>query len=630
MKRFAGKNMLPLAALAGMAAAALVWPSRSAADVVILSDGRRLEGIATTSTLVPDVILFTDHVNKLLQIPRLKIQQIIHEEESVSRLKIARAFAREGKYEQALEQIQEARRLAPTDTAIQEEEQNVLRAIAIRAAKQAEVKADESRGLLDKIRQAMLAHQFDKALPWFVMLEAETVPPEVRDEAVRLKIKFYDQWGDYRADRTDTLGAIECFEKVMDLDPNASDVYQKLMRLYERVAQPGANAGRVQKLQEFLETKVAEDPKDLDARLRLANLLYMKKDWDNALQQYLAVYRDGATSHPKEMSLTRVEARLRALLDGRQRKSAERHEYDLAIQQFREYQSLFPDVDTQPLVLYQYQKQAEQVDPKDDAARLELVRYCQKYGLEDYARKELATLLRNNPQNPEALKIMEAQARADLAEIATAFTTGYYAQISVLAAQFHEKYPVDRYPTFQGMNDAADDYVEKARNEMRTQVRDKRQRASELVQAGDQSFERAMTALYNYRDGAGTSYRTDSSGRRVEGITITAGSYKADAIMYFERAMRQYREALALDPALADSAKGDVRRKISDCERYLSLLKTQRINRLPPGARSARRFQPQYPTSPGYYPYVTPVQPYWPYGTYPYTTPVVPTPPPSR
>jgi hypothetical protein len=117
--------------------------------------------------------------------------------------------------------------------------------------------------------------------------------------------------------------------------------------------------------------------------------------------------------------------------------------------------------------------------------------------------------------------------------------------------------------------------------------------------------------------------------------------------MYFERALRQYREALALDPALADSAKGDVRRKISDCERYLSLLKTQRINRLPPGARSARRFQPQYPTSPGYnpylypnpygyqypygyYPYVTPVQPYWPYGTYPYTTPVVPTPPPTR
>jgi len=635
------KTIARLAALIGLGLAVLGWPKPSAADVVVLSDGSRLEGIATTSTLVPNVILFSDHVNKMLQIPRSKVQEIIREDEPASRLKIARAFAREGKYEQALVQIREALRLAPNDAVLQEEERNLLRAMAIQSARQADLKADESRAVLDKIRQFMTARQFDKALPLFVMLESESVPADVRDEAARLKIKFYDQWGDYRADKTDTIGAIESYEKVMDLDPNAMEVYKKLMRLYERVAQPGADATRIKKLQEYLATKVAEDPKDLDARLRLANLLFMNKDWKKALEHYLVVYRDHATSYPKDMPLGRVDARLRALLDGRHRESAERREYDVAIEQFREFQSLFPDVDTQPLVLYQYRKSADQLSPQDDNGHLELVKYCERYGLEDSARRELFTILQNNPQNPEALKVLETWARADLAEIETAFRQSLYAQIPGLVAQFRQKYPVDRYPSLQNLTDTAEDYIEKARNEMRTQVRDQHKRAADLVQAADQSFDRAMAALYNYRDGAGTPLRSDSSGRRgSERLTITAGSYKADAIMYFERALRYYREALAIDPSLGDPAKEDVRRKISDCGRYLSLLKTQQIRRLPPGERSARRFKPQSPASPGYNPYlypysygypsVYPLQPYWPYGSYPYPygpTPLWPTPP---
>jgi tetratricopeptide (TPR) repeat protein len=620
-----------LTALAGLTIAVWACARPVAGDVIVLSDGRRLEGIVTTSTLVPDVILFSDHVNKLLQVPRAKVAEVIREGEPVSRLKIARALAREGKYESALEQIREARRLAPNDPAIAEEEQTVLRALAIQSSKQAEVKADESRGLLDRIKQAMLTRQFDKALPLFATLEGGNAPAEVRDEAERFKIKFYDQWGDYRADKTDTLGAIECYEKAMDLDPNAADVYTKLMRLYERMAQPGANEARVQKLQEFLETRVTEDSKDLDARLRLANLLYMKKDWDNALQQYLTLFRDNATSHGKDLFLARVETRLRALLDGRHRKSGERRDYDLAIQQFREMQSVFPDVDTQPLVLYQYQKQAEQVGPKDNDARMELVKYCERYGLEDLARRELNTVLRNDPKHPEALRMLASKARADLAEIETAFTTGFSAQIQGLVAQFHEKYPPDRFPSLQAMNDTADDYIEKSRNEMRTQVLDKRKRAADLVQAGDQAFDRAMSALYSYRDGSGTDSRTDTYGRRVGGnVTISAGSYKTDAIMYFERALRTYREAQALDPTLGDAAKGDLRRKIADCDRYLSLLKSQRVYRLSPSPRSQRRTSPQYPNYGPYVysypygylnPYASPYGYSYPYGSYPYTSP---------
>ena len=119
MGRFISRSLWRLAAGAGLAAAVSIGPRRAASDVVVLTDGRRLEGIATTSTLIPNIVVFTDHVNKSLQIPRAKIQEIIHESEATSRLKIARSYAREGKYDSALEQIREARRLAPQDVAIQ-------------------------------------------------------------------------------------------------------------------------------------------------------------------------------------------------------------------------------------------------------------------------------------------------------------------------------------------------------------------------------------------------------------------------------------------------------------------------------------------------------------------------------
>ena len=52
-----------LTALASLTIAVWACPRPVAGDVIVLSDGRRLEGIVTTSTLVPDVILFSDHVN---------------------------------------------------------------------------------------------------------------------------------------------------------------------------------------------------------------------------------------------------------------------------------------------------------------------------------------------------------------------------------------------------------------------------------------------------------------------------------------------------------------------------------------------------------------------------------------
>jgi len=652
----ASYGLLRWMVLGGFAALILGRPTRSAADVVILKDGSRLEGIVTTSTLVPDVILFSDHINKSLQVPRSKVQQIIREPESVGRLHIARALAHDGKYEQALEQIRDARRTAPDDPGLREEEEAVLRAVAIKSAKDTELKTGEYRGLLDKIRQAMDARQFEKALPWLALLESDKVPADAREEATRLKITFYDRWGDSRADKTDNQGAIECYEKVMDLDPNARETYTKLMRLYEKFSQQGADATRAQKLQEYLEAKVQEDPKDLDARLRLANLLYLRKDWDGALQQYLAVYRDSTTSGSREVPLERVETRLRALLDGRHRKTAERRDYDLAMQQFREFQSLFPDVDPTPLTVYEYQKQLAGLSPQNDEGHMALARLCEKNGLDEYARKEVLTVLRNNPNHPEALRILTTWARADLAEIESAFNAGLYAQINGLVAQLHENYPVERYPSLQPIHETADDFLEKARNEMLAHKRDDSQRAMDLADQGDQNFDRAMSALDSYRNGADIGYRSSEGRLPYQGggtVTRFVGSHKADAIMYFERALRFYREALALDASLADPAKKDLRRKIADCQRYLGMLKSQRIPRTPSGERSARRYNvPQggnqgynpylnsnpygysygYPYSSPYgYPYSSPYgYPYSnPYPYYPYPTPV-PTPPTSK
>ena len=614
--------------IAAVCSTILSWPGFVGADVVILTDGTRLEGIATTSSLVPDVLLFSDHVNESLQLSRSRVREIIHEQEHVSRLRIARALAQEGKYEKALEELQKAKGLAPDDPAILDEEQVVLRALAVEVARQADVKADEARALLDKIRETIHARQFEKALPWFALLEEESVPADVRAAAATLKIEFHEKWGDLRADKTDTIGAIQHYETVMDLNPNSEEVYKKLMRLYEK-AYRGSDDVRVQRLQEYLEAKVARDPKDMDARMRLANLLYMRRDWESAREHYLVVFRDSETTGTDTPSLPRVAARLSALLDQRHRETAQRRNYDLAIEQFRELQELFPGVDNAPLLTYEYLKKLDGLGPKDSAARLELVRYCERYGLDEYARKDLETVLKSDPQNADARAILERWARADLDEIDKAFREGFYAQVPVLVAQLHKTYPVEQYPSLRPVLEAADDYIEKARNESRAQARQKQTRAEELAAAGDDNFERGMAALQNYRSGADTRYRGSGSPSVSGTVTRSVGSYKADAIMYFERALRYYREALAIDPSLADPGKRDLKRKIGDAQRFLNLLKSQRRVQLPPGKRSARRFKDQTPMPDGVYNYpygsyyIQPLNPSWPYSN-PYTYPYYP------
>jgi len=621
-----------------LAAAALAFAALPVhADIVILKNGTRLEGIVTTSSLVPNVILFSDNVNKSLRIPLSRVEKIVHEDKATSLLRIARAYARAGNYEKALDELRRAKALSPSDPAILEEERSVLRALAVKQAEEAEMKLEETRGLLDKIRKAMENREFEKALAWFELLDREkSLPADLREAENRLKIEFYEKWGDDRADKTDTFGAIECYETVMDLDPNNAGVYEKLMKLYEKVLRPGADETRARKLQEYLEAKVAEDPSNLDARLKLANLLYMRKNWDGALKQYLVLYHDLSTTGAEKISLPRVEARLRALMDGRHRQTAERGDYELAIKQFREYQALFPDADPEPLYRYEYLRKAKNIGPDDDAARIELVRYCEKYGLKNYARKELMTVLRHNPKNPEALAILGKWAQADLREIEDTFQAGLYAQIPFLVSELHKKYPPDRYPTLRPILETADDYVEKARNEARAKIRDRSKRALELAQTGDQNFDRAMTALYNYRNGSGRTYRAGSDLSHGYSVTRTVGSYKADAIMYFQRAKRYYREALALDPTLADPSKQDLRRKISDCDRYLALLTTKRRYRVPAEVRSRHRTSLRKWRPPAYspytypypygYPYVRPIQPVWPYGATP--PPPAPYPPP--
>lgn len=619
----AKKPVLCLIVIGAFAAAVLAGPRPTIADVVVLADGTRLEGIATTSSLMPDILLFSDHVNESLRLPRSRVREVIREPEPVSRLRIARALAEEGKYQRALDELQRAKKLAPDDPAILEEEQTVLRALDVEAAKQAEVDAQEARGLLDKIREAMKAREFEKAVPWFALLGDRSVPADVRIAAAGLQVEFFEQWGDYRADKTDTMGAIHHYETVMDLNPNNEGVYKKLMRLYEKAYRPGTDAARAQRLEEYLEAKVAQDPKDMDARLRLANLLYMRKDWDGALENYMAVYKDNETTGSDNLALPRVEARLAGLLDQRHRETAQRHDYDAAIEQFREYQSLFPGIDNEPLLRYEYMKKVGALAPTDTAGRLELVRYCEKYGLDSYARKDLLIVLQSDPENAGALSILSRWAQADMREIERAFQGGFYAQIPALVGQFHNKYPAEQFPSLKSINDAAEDFIEKARNESRAQLREKRKRAEELADQGDQNFERGMDALQNYRSGADTRYRGSGSPSASGTVFRSVGSYKADAIMYFERALRYYREALAIDPSLADAAKRDLKRKIDDTRRFLNLLKSQRRYRLPPGKRSARRFKDQTPAPQGYwpynYPYIQPLNPSYPYvRPYPY------------
>lgn len=618
----------------GLFAIAVLAGNPVSADVVIMKDGTRLEGFATTSPLMPNFVVFSDHVNKSLQLPMKRVDQIIRDPEHITRLRIGQALARQGKYQEALEQIREAKKLDPQSDLILEEEQAITNALKVTEARDAENKTEEYRGMLGRIQEAMDAGEFDKADSLFDALAGADVPPDVQGDAVKLRMKFYEAWGDQRVDKTDSFGAINCYEEVLGMNPENEEVYKKLMRLYEKVYRAGnestgADATRVQRLQEYLEARSEKDPTDLDARLRLANLLYLRRDWDGALEQYLAAYSDENAEGKTDLSIPRIEGRLFSLLDMKHQELAKQGDYEGAIEWFQKMQSFFPDVDPEPMNRYEYMKRLNALGPNDVAGRLSLVRYCEDYGLNSYASRELMTVLRDNPKNADALKILHGWAEKDLAEIESTFNSGLYAQIDSLVAGFKTKYPADQFPSIEPLQNAAEDFVERARNEQRRVTRQKSERAKELAQTADENFERGVTALRFYRDGAGTNYGP-YSGRD---FTTTVGSYKAEAKSYFERALRYYREALALDPTLASPANGDIKRKRADAQRYLSLLTSQRLQRTRPGPQSSRRFSQGSNRNRGGYTYPSPYygygNPYYPYYGNPYVQPnypVVPTP----
>jgi len=624
---------------------------QASADIVVLTDGTRREGLVTTSPLQPDVVVFSDHVSHSLAIPRRRIREIIPQPEWQTRLQMAQALASEGKYERALEQIQRAEQIQPGSAEVQEEAQAIRQAMQAHETRRSEFEVQEAQKVLERIRELIKSRDFEKVPPLLTQFESEQVPEDVRREAAKLQFEYYSALGEWRADRTDTFGAIEAYEQALAINPEARDVYARLMGLYESVIKPGADADRAGKLQEFLEARVQENPNDLDARLRLANLLYLRHDWNRALENYLTVHEQlgqpggadvrttAAGTTRTEPALPRIETRVRQLMEWRHQEFARQNDPERAIEAFKEYQTMFPDIDPEPLYRYEVQEKARGLGPKDTKGRLDLIQYAERYGLEDFARRELNTLLQIDPKNKEGLAIVNRWAQEDLREIQTAFQSGLYAQVPILAGQFQTRFPAERYPGVQPLFEQAEDFVERARTELGRQKAGQGQRAVELVQSADENFQMGMNALYSYREGGSRGYDAGYSGPGTWTSQRYVGSYKSDAIMYFQRAIRYYREAMALDPTLADPARGDVRRKMSDSQRYLSLLTSQRITRMPPGPRSSRRFQsryeqtypgpgyltpygnvnpnPRYPYGYGGYPSVTPIYPYGGYPGYP-------------
>lgn len=510
-------------------------------DVVILKNGDRLEGIVETISNEPESILFRNS-SGTIKIQRTKIYQIINEPLAISHLKIGNQFLQNEEFESALSEFQLALELDPQLTEASDRINYTRDLLKNKQAEADQLRLHQIERLIAAAEKSQQEMDFEKSLRQ--LDEAESLSPLERQqrEIKQVRVQTLLELGKQQMDRFNERAASVTFQKVLELDPVNEAAQKLLLQIWEK--DPTRQNDVIATYEKLLSAK----PQDKTIVLKLANAYYDKQDFIQALNYYEKLL--GESGQAKELSQTRI----RQILTRLYTEAAQKGNYADALNYYKKFLEIFPSEDQTPLYIYEYADRKQKIAPSDFDARLELVEFCQKNNLNEYAEKELIEILKLDPQNRRALEEISQYAAKAYEEAEFFFNNREYS----LAIESAQKI-LDKYPWIVTIVQKSNELIERANNELRRVQRQKEAEARVLASRGTEYYQRAQDFINSMR-----------STERRSNVRIV--SDREEAKKFLRRAIMAWEKALELDPSLGDVTGEDLKNKLNDAKHLLGVL----------------------------------------------------------
>lgn len=497
------------------------------ADVVILQDGKRQEGIIIKDIAGDKTITMRTAAGDLA-IPREKISAIQRESAAESYAHIAEQYLAQNEIVKAYETYKKAVEADPNNTTVSA---GMLKVEQAYQQWQASKKREQLQKIDEMLAQAIqLAEQgkFEEANR--ILKAADPGENSPRTDAYRRAFaKVYFLWGKSRLDHQDTPGAQEKLQIALRLDPQNDEIRKALLKVWE---------GDPAKLETVVEQyKNSTRPED---ELKVADALFKLKRYEEALPIYLKYLQE-----PKYANET-IRQRVYVMFDMLHRQYAEKGDYKKAIEAYKLFLQFSPNEPPTPLARYEYMLRRSQVNPNDAEQRAQLAKFAEERGLTDVAKDEYRNVLAMDPSNKTAAEGLRRFAESELKDAAD-----FLAEQQFLLATQKAQEIQTSYAMFPDIVKQADEIATKARVEQQRLEKNVKQQAVALAMRGDDYYNQALSYIAAY-----TSTNYDERKRVF--------SPKVEAAKYLQRAIYAWQQALRIDPTLGAPTSYDLHNKIAD------------------------------------------------------------------
>jgi tetratricopeptide (TPR) repeat protein len=538
-----------------LGAAFLFAPLPSFADTLLMKTGARREGVVEDHPADAGQIYFFTTGGRL-SIRRDQIERIERSSPGLAWAGLGDQFMGLGRLDEAIDSYQKASAMAPGNTDIASRLEAALAEQRTQDAAGREKERQTALRLLDEALALADEKKFEDAVDKVRSAEQRAgflIEKEARETMGIIHYK----WGLSEIDRLNPRVAAEKLETALSFRPEAEGYRDTLISIYEKLPD------KANLVIEHYRAKLEVEPSNDLLREKIAGLEYAQGNVRVAVDELLLLAESG-----RPMSIEARE-RLQAGLFSLVTDAANARDFDACVDLYRKLLTYFPDNDPGWLYYFEYYQQANAIDQQNPNEHITLARYCEEHELWDLAKAHFSTAIHLAPDNAEAQTGLQRIAEYDLVQLRQSMVAGDWLQAKFQATQI-----IQQYPRATEVIGEARETMDRADARLLEEARDNEKRAEEIARRGDDYYQQAQGYLQQLQS---TEFNRN----------VRVYSPTQEAERYLNRAISAWREALKIDPSLADISKGDLRTKIEDAQRQLNSL--QSGNRLSPRFRESYR-----------------------------------------
>ncbi|HBF32966.1 TPA: hypothetical protein DDW35_00245, partial [Candidatus Sumerlaeota bacterium] len=246
---------------------AILVPAAVHADVVLLKNGQRVEGVATQTPGKPDSVTIRGPKGTV-ELSKDLIQTIQYESEAVNLRRTGDDHYNAKRYKEAIESYQKSLALDPKDELTAKQLKTAQDAIARESTVERRKQIEVINTTLAEAKKKVATKEFDAAEKMLLKeVPALTPTDEQVQQSNEIKRDLYLAWAHESDDKLKPELAVKYYEKVLELDASNKEAYERLIKVME------TNPDYNQRVIEAYRVQLKLTPDDSATRRKLADKL---------------------------------------------------------------------------------------------------------------------------------------------------------------------------------------------------------------------------------------------------------------------------------------------------------------------------------------------------------------------